>query len=52
MSRARRAGRIALPIALVIVLSAASIAVAARRPDVRAAIGTAAAGWPGSTHQI
>jgi len=53
MSRARRAGPVALPIALVLALATASLVAAARRPDGTVAggqaVGVAAVAWPTST---
>ena len=53
MSRARRAGPVALPIALVLALATASLVAAARRPDGTVAgattVGVAAVSWPTST---
>jgi hypothetical protein len=53
MSRARRAGPVALPIALVLALATASLVAAARRPDGTVAggqpIGLAAVSWSTST---
>ncbi len=51
MSRARRAGPVALPIALVLALAVVSLAEAARRPDARASVASgpavaAAVAWP------
>src|SRR6478752_6384398 len=53
MSRARRAGPVALPIALVLALATASLVAAARRPEGAVAggqaVGVAAVSWPTST---
>ena len=54
MSRARRAGQLALPLALVLVLAVVSLADAARRPTARSsvvsgAVSAAAVAWPVST---
>ena len=54
MSRARRAGPVALPIALVLALATASLVAAARRPDGTVAGGTRPSAsppssWPSST---
>ena len=54
MSRARRAGPLALPLALILAVMVASLAMAAHRPAFRAQavsppVAIAAVAWPAST---